>query len=252
MDFTKGEKNLFYIKKNNIWIPVGCLTAAPLSEDVEMIDTTTRDNAGWRTSLPTNQGYSLALNGLVKRDDEDSGNVLISYREMVRLKRDKVLVEWKRVFNNIYADTGKAYITSVSDSDNAGDYVTFNANLVGFGKFGIGVNVYSEMTWNLQKLLSNDGVTFTSDIAWQYSNPYPVSQGWIFETNLVGHSPIGNIFIYNSANELLKVLPFMGGNNVMFHKKNFGIDEDGFVVFQWRNFPDPPLDFTKNYIRVIK
>ena len=42
MNPIQGKESLFYIKINNDFVPVGCLTSSPISEDVEMIDTTTR------------------------------------------------------------------------------------------------------------------------------------------------------------------------------------------------------------------
>ena len=131
----KGEESLFYIKKDDVFFPVGCLTSSPISDDVEMIGTTTRDNDGWKTSKPTNQGYTIELAGLMVQDDYDSGNEILSYRELRTKKRNKELVEWKRItLNGYYIDSGKAYITAISDSDSAGEFISFTASLVGYGR----------------------------------------------------------------------------------------------------------------------
>ena len=130
----KGAESLFFVKKNDVYYPVGCLTSSPLSEDVAMVDTTTRENNGWKTSFPTNQGYSIELSGLMVMDDDDSGNEVLSYRELRRFKRDKVLIDWeRRTLNGYYIDRGKAWITTISDSDEADGFITFNASLVGQG-----------------------------------------------------------------------------------------------------------------------
>lgn len=130
----KGIESLFYIKKNDVFFPVACLTSSPISESVEMIDTTTRDNQGWKTSLPTNQSYTISLSGLMVQDDEDSNNGVLSYRELRQMKRNRELIEWKReTLGGYYIDSGKAYITSISDSDEADGFITFNVSLVGFG-----------------------------------------------------------------------------------------------------------------------
>lgn len=135
LDHIRGKESMFYIKKNDVFFPVGCLTSSPISEDVEMIDTTTRENEGWRTSLPTNQGYTIELSGLMVQDDEDSGNEILSYRELRAMKRNKELIEWKReTLGGYYIDSGKAYITSISDSDEADGFITFSASLVGYGR----------------------------------------------------------------------------------------------------------------------
>lgn len=131
----QGKESLFYIKKNDVYFPVGCLTSSPLSEDVEMIGTTTRENEGWRTSEPTNQGYAFELSGLMVQDDADSGNEILSYRELRSYKRNKELIEWKKTtLGGYYIDSGEAYITAISDSDEADGFITFSASLVGFGK----------------------------------------------------------------------------------------------------------------------
>lgn len=135
MEHVKGEENLFYIKKNNTWLPVACLIASPINEQSETIKTTTRDNTGWATDYPTNQTYSIELSGMMIKDDIDSGNNIISYRELRSYKRNRVLIEWMRkTLSGWYVDSGMAHITSISDSDSAGEFISFNATLLGFGK----------------------------------------------------------------------------------------------------------------------
>lgn len=130
----KGIESLFYIKKNDVFFPVACLTSSPISEDVEMINTTTRDNEGWKTALPTNQGYTIELSGLMVQDDNDSANNVLSYRELRQYKRNRVLIDWKRTtLSGYYVDSGKAYIISISDSDEADGFITFSATLQGYG-----------------------------------------------------------------------------------------------------------------------
>ena len=135
MEQIKGEENLFYIKKNNTWVPVACLTASPINENSETIKTTTRDNAGWNTDYITNQSYSIELSGMMIKDDVDSGNNIISYRELRSYKRNRVLIEWMRkTLSGWYVDSGKAHITTISDTDTAGEFISFSATLLGFGK----------------------------------------------------------------------------------------------------------------------
>lgn len=131
----RGKESLFFIKKNQTWFPVGCLTSSPMSEEVEMINTTTRENEGWATDLPTNQSYSISLNGLMVKDDEDSGAEILSYRELRVKKRNLEMIEWKRTtLDGYYVDSGKAHITAISDSDEVDGFITFQATLKGFGK----------------------------------------------------------------------------------------------------------------------
>ncbi len=135
MDGIKGIENLFYIVIDGEDIPVGCLTGSPMSEDVQTIETTTRENEGWITELPTNQSYTIQLDGLMVKDDEDSGNTIFSYRRLRQIKRNKELITWKRkTLNGYYIDSGKAHITNISDAETAGEFITFSATLKGFGR----------------------------------------------------------------------------------------------------------------------
>ena len=134
MELIKGSSSLFYIIRSGIEVPVGCLTSNPIEESAEMMETTTRDNEGWRTSIPTLQSYTIALDGYMTIDDPNSGKNVISYRELRRMKRDKELIVWKiKTLNGWYVDSGKAYIESISFSDPVDDMIGFSASLVGYG-----------------------------------------------------------------------------------------------------------------------
>ncbi|GEM_PF-3855668 len=165
MKQIKGEENLFYIKKNNTWVPAACLTSSPISEESETIKTTTRDNAGWSTDYPTNQTYTIQLSGMMIKDDLDSGNNVVSYRELRSYKRNRTLIEWMRkTISGYYVDSGKAHITSISDNDAAGEFISFNATLLGFGKpeesserlYILGTNENEILTDNLNQVIKTE------------------------------------------------------------------------------------------------
>jgi len=135
LEQIKGEESLFYIKYLDKWYPVGCLTSSPISEESEMIDTTTRDSGGWKTSFPTLQSYSIELSGMVVKDDKDAGNEILSYRKLRTFKRERTLIEWKLESESGYSiDTGKAYISSISQNDEVDSMISFSSSLIGFGK----------------------------------------------------------------------------------------------------------------------
>lgn len=114
------------------WVPVSCETSNSFSEDVDMIGTTTRDNEGWRSSLPTEQGYSFEISGqAVFR----SSNDVLSYFVLREKKRNKELISWKREFmGDTYIETGQGYITNISDESPTMGLVTFNLSLEGYLK----------------------------------------------------------------------------------------------------------------------
>lgn len=135
MKLIKGEESLFYIKKGQEWVPLACLTSNNFSESAETIDTTTRENRGWKTVLPTMQSYTIAIEGFMVKDDVDSGNSVLSYRELRTLKRDRVKIEWQiKTLEGWYVDSGFGYILDISDSNSVESMIGFSATIQGFGK----------------------------------------------------------------------------------------------------------------------
>jgi len=133
MEFIKGEDQLFYILKEESWLPVGCLTADSFTESVEMLGTTTRDNNnGWKTSTPTNQSYSISLNGLINKTYISDS--IATYYDLVVNKRYKQLVFWKADDGLGSYDYGQGYITDISKASNVDEFVSFDCTITGFGE----------------------------------------------------------------------------------------------------------------------
>ena len=134
MEVLKGEDSIFFIKYNNVWCPIACETSNSFSESVEMMNTTTRDNGGWKTELPTMQSYSISLEAVLKIDNETENNNILSYNKIRQMKRNRELIEWKReTWAGWYIDSGKAYIVDIGDSNAVGEEITFSLSLNGFG-----------------------------------------------------------------------------------------------------------------------
>lgn len=153
----KGEDSLFYIKYNGVWCPVACETSNSLSENVEMINTTTRDNAGWKTEIPTNQSFSISLDAVLTIDDKTANSNVLSYNKIRKMKRERTLIEWKReTFRGWYIDGGKAYIVEISDANAVGEDITFSLQLNGFGKPLDSTARVSVLGYNSDTLISDD------------------------------------------------------------------------------------------------
>jgi len=133
MSFINGTDRLIYILRDSTWFPIGCLSSDNFSEDMEMTPTTTRDNSnGWRTSIPTTQGYSLSFSGLLF--DEYIGTAKISYYELVVYKRYKQLVSW-RMDDGLGGYTyGQGYINNLSNVASIDSYISFSCEMVGYGE----------------------------------------------------------------------------------------------------------------------
>ena len=132
MDVFTGIDSIFYIKYDGLWCPISCEVSSPMSETVEMINTTTRDNAGWKTEKPTLQAYSISIDAVEKKDNY---NEIVSYRKVRKFKRDRIKIEWKReTIANYLIDSGFGYVTEISDGNTVGEEITFNFTISGFGK----------------------------------------------------------------------------------------------------------------------
>ena len=130
-----GAYRILYLKYNGSYLPVSCLTSESFSENSEMLDTTTRDNGGWKTSTPTMQGYNISFEGLVLRTiilgQENSG---ITQTILKNMKRTGELIEWKiQSSTDIYVSSGKGHITSISDNSSIDEFISFNAEIEGYG-----------------------------------------------------------------------------------------------------------------------
>lgn len=131
-----GTYRLVYIEWEDVFLPIGCLTGDSFSENAEMLDTTTRDNNGWKTSLPTNQSYNISFDGLIINTNFNGGDFSkISLDRLRLLKRNRTLINWKiQDTNLIFVDSGQGYITDLSDSSSVDEYITFNCNIEGYGE----------------------------------------------------------------------------------------------------------------------
>lgn len=59
-----GNDRVLWIKRGDVFQPVGCLTSNGMDEDTEMLPTSTRNSEGWRTSIPQMQGFTINFEGL--------------------------------------------------------------------------------------------------------------------------------------------------------------------------------------------
>ena len=121
MALLTGDSRILELFVDAAWTPIGCLTDNGFSEEVETIGTTTRNSSTWKTELVTKQKYSISFTGI------ETDGVLTS-TQLKTLKRLRAVVSWR-----INSDTGSGYITSISESSPAGDFSTFNGEIVGYG-----------------------------------------------------------------------------------------------------------------------
>lgn len=166
-----GTDRLIYIKWDGEFLPIGCLISDSFEESSETLDTTTRDNAGWRTSVPTNQSYNFSFDGLIINTNFTGGDFnKISYDRLRVLKRNKTLIEWLIEDNNkTFSDTGFGYLINLSDSSNIDEFITFSASVEGYGEpissSGGDANITKYMTYNTYAEMIASGIPlYTTEI----------------------------------------------------------------------------------------
>tara|TARA_R110002051_G_scaffold308116_1_gene379504 strand:- start:7497 stop:7988 length:492 start_codon:yes stop_codon:yes gene_type:complete len=131
-----GGQELLFIKIDEAFLPIICLTNHDFNESSDFLDTTTRDNGGWKTSIPTNQSYSISGEGAIYNTIHAGGNFgAVSYDKLQQLKRNRTMVEWRTATTDlVFVETGFAYIQELGRATPVDDLITFSFSLVGFGK----------------------------------------------------------------------------------------------------------------------
>lgn len=133
MDFINGTLQILYIKIDEVYLPIGCLTDNSFSESVDMLDTTVRTNTdGWKTAVPTNQSYSISFSGLVPRESLVAD--FVTFYQLQQLKRNRTQLEWKLEGGLDATEYGEGYINSISRPSNIDEFISFSASLQGQGK----------------------------------------------------------------------------------------------------------------------
>jgi TP901-1 family phage major tail protein len=136
MENYKGEDRILYIKIDDLFVPIGCLSENSFSESVDTIDTTTRENMGWTSSRPVMQSYSISFSGIqILTTTDDGDDTKASYDKLKSLKRDRVLLDWQIKGSNFpIVDYGKCFITDLSEATPVNELITFSGTLTGYGE----------------------------------------------------------------------------------------------------------------------
>lgn len=133
-NFINGINTKLEIDIGEGFKPIACLTENSFSENSEMLETTTNENGGWKTSIPVKQGYSISLSGLSINTIYNGDNTKYSYDTLKLLKRNKTLINYKMTnVVNGDIDTGQAYINSLNSIFNIDEFISFDCTLEGFG-----------------------------------------------------------------------------------------------------------------------
>lgn len=132
MDFINGKYNIFSIKVNGEYYPIGCLTDSSFNETTELLPTKVRTNPqGFNSFVGTTQEYVISVNGLVTEKSKESG--ILTYYDIQQLKRNKTVVSWKKSGGINLIEYGEGVITSLSNVNAIDEFISFSATIQGQG-----------------------------------------------------------------------------------------------------------------------
>jgi hypothetical protein len=130
--FIDGTYNILYLDFGSGFLPVACLTENSMADTIETLNTTTRDNSGWNTFVPTKQNISISFSGLLINTRFAGGDFTkISLDKLKDLKRNKTLISWKvENADTSISESGNGYIVSLSENDAIDEFISFDGEIL--------------------------------------------------------------------------------------------------------------------------
>lgn len=134
--YINGTYNVISIKWQGEYLPVGCIKSSGFTENTETIDSTTRDNNGWKSYRAVGQGYTLNFSGLVINTLHTGGDFTkLSYDRLQYLKRNLTEIEWREETKDLtFVSSGKGIITELGNTANIDEFISFDCTILGQGK----------------------------------------------------------------------------------------------------------------------
>lgn len=131
-----GKERLLYLLEDETYLVVACLLGNTFSEGVDVLDTTTRDNNGWKTQVLTNQFFTVDFTGIQINTAFSGGDFSrVSHDRLKQIKRAREVREYKlATTDGVFVELFKAQITSLSDVATVDEFLTFDVSMLGFGE----------------------------------------------------------------------------------------------------------------------
>jgi len=151
-----GTYNILYLDFGTGFFPIGLLESNGFSEEIDFLDSTTRDNAGWKTQTLTTQSYNIDFSGIVMYSIMGGSidTTKIGYDRIQSIKRTKQLIDWKTINSkNGVFNQGKGQIISLSEENNIDEFVSFSASIKGYGATTSGDSLLGSLETQVQGLL---------------------------------------------------------------------------------------------------
>lgn len=122
-------------ESNSDYKPIALLINHSFVEHVNFVNTSTRINDGWNTSIPQSQSFNLDFNGVANFETyEDVNQLGVSLVLLKSYKRDRKLLSFRIETEGVGdVDIFKAYISDINVTSPAGRFVSYSCSLIGYG-----------------------------------------------------------------------------------------------------------------------
>jgi TP901-1 family phage major tail protein len=128
------DLTLFIPQDGSAWIPIGLSKSCSLSISADTPDISTKDSSGWSEVIAGMKSFTMDFEALVSLTDDASANGLLPLWTYFST-RTKIKVAWGKEGTYWYGD---AYISSLEESAEAEQPVSFSGSLTGTGALTYG------------------------------------------------------------------------------------------------------------------
>ena len=114
-----------------VWKKLVCLSEKSFNGTTATVDINTDCNGQFTTPLPSKKSWTMAASGVANTDPTvDEG----SYEQAYELWQNGTLTGFReRNLTNTYVREGLGFISDISESSSAGDYLNFSLTITGSG-----------------------------------------------------------------------------------------------------------------------
>ena len=113
------------------WTKLVCLTEKSFNGDTNSVSIVTDCNDGYESTLPGKKTWNMSFSGYA---NSDPGANEGSYEKTYELWDDRTVTDFRiRNSDNSYYRQGKAFVSNVSETTSAGDYLQFSGTITGNG-----------------------------------------------------------------------------------------------------------------------
>lgn len=114
-----------------------CMTSGEFSAETNQIDSTSKCGEGWTSSEPGNKSWTFSGEGFAEADTVALNQ--FSFKELVGLWASgvKFIAYWRDLSGYYRNYSGDAYISSISETANTDELVTFSFELTGTGRLNV-------------------------------------------------------------------------------------------------------------------